>query len=69
VTRARLQGKGGLTRRKIARAAHCVIQYVGSVAFIAGRKEERGRARDYLDVSARAAGGAGAAAAIGRTPC
>ena len=41
-------GSGGNTRKKLARAAECIIEYVGMVAICAGFKDERRRARDYL---------------------
>lgn len=41
-------GSGGLTRKKLARAADCILEYVGSVAVVAGFKDERKRGRDYL---------------------
>jgi len=43
-------GKMGSTRRKLARAAHCIVQYVGLVAFLAGTKVERARAKEYLSI-------------------
>lgn len=41
-------GKMGSTRKKLARAAMCILEYVGNVAVIGGTKEERARGRDYL---------------------
>jgi hypothetical protein len=41
-------GKDGTTRRKLARASGCIMEYVGQVAFICGTIEERSRARTYL---------------------
>ena len=41
-------GKDGTTRRKLARASGCIMEYVGQVAFICGTMEERTRARTYL---------------------
>jgi len=41
-------GRDGTTRRKLARAAGCIIEYVGHVAFLSGTREERQRARRYL---------------------
>lgn len=41
-------GKDGATRRKLARASGCILEYVGNVAYMAGTLEERSRARDYL---------------------
>jgi len=41
-------GKGGSTRKKIARASGCIIEYVGSYAYMAGNANERRRAREYL---------------------
>jgi len=41
-------GKDGTTRRKLARASGCIMEYVGQVAFICGTMEERVRARTYL---------------------
>lgn len=41
-------GKDGATRRKLARASGCILEYVGNVAYMAGTVPERRRARDYL---------------------
>jgi len=41
-------GKDGSTRRKLARASGCILEYVGNVAYMAGTVPERRRARDYL---------------------
>jgi len=41
-------GKDGTTRRKLARASGCIMEYVGQVAFICGTIQERTRARTYL---------------------
>jgi len=41
-------GKDGTTRRKLARASGCIMEYVGQVAFICGTIEQRTRARTYL---------------------
>eukprot|EP00930_Biecheleria_cincta_P018990 TRINITY_DN14620_c0_g1_i3.p1 TRINITY_DN14620_c0_g1~~TRINITY_DN14620_c0_g1_i3.p1 ORF type:complete len:941 (+),score=223.07 TRINITY_DN14620_c0_g1_i3:170-2992(+) len=41
-------GKGGATRKKIARASNCVIEYIGRTAYLSGMKVERMRAREYL---------------------
>lgn len=41
-------GKGGATRKKIARASGCVIEYIGRLAYLSGFKKERTRAREYL---------------------
>jgi len=41
-------GRDGTTRRKLARAAGCIIEYIGHVAFLSGTKVERQRARRYL---------------------
>lgn len=41
-------GKGGATRKKIARASGCIIEYVGRLAYLSGLKTERERARAYL---------------------
>jgi len=41
-------GKSGATRKKIARASQCIIEYVGRVAYLSGTKLERQRAREYL---------------------
>ncbi|KAK3270284.1 hypothetical protein CYMTET_21309 [Cymbomonas tetramitiformis] len=42
-------GRGGTTRRKLARASGCIIEFLGHVAFMAGTKIERQRARRYCD--------------------
>eukprot|EP01007_Sphenomonas_quadrangularis_P003732 NODE_79_length_2233_cov_113.865385_g58_i0.p2 GENE.NODE_79_length_2233_cov_113.865385_g58_i0~~NODE_79_length_2233_cov_113.865385_g58_i0.p2 ORF type:complete len:357 (+),score=74.73 NODE_79_length_2233_cov_113.865385_g58_i0:864-1934(+) len=41
-------GAKGSTRRKLALASACIIEYVGQVAFMSGTKKERRRAWDYL---------------------
>ncbi len=41
-------GKDGTTRRKLARASGCIMEYVGQLAFLCGTLEERQRARTYL---------------------
>ncbi|CAE8735211.1 unnamed protein product, partial [Polarella glacialis] len=41
-------GKGGATRKKIARASNCIIEYIGRLAYLSGLKKERGCAREYL---------------------
>jgi len=41
-------GKDGTTRRKLARASGCIMEYVGQVAFICGTFDERTRAKTYL---------------------
>lgn len=41
-------GKGGATRKKIAQASGCVIEYIGRLAFLSGTKKERTHAREYL---------------------
>jgi hypothetical protein len=41
-------GKGGATRKKIARASGCIIEYIGRLAYLSGVKKERTRAREYL---------------------
>jgi len=41
-------GKGGATRKKIARASSCVIEYIGRLAYLSGTRRERTRAREYL---------------------
>lgn len=41
-------GKGGATRRKLARASGALIEYIGRFAFIGGLRAQRLRGRDYL---------------------
>lgn len=41
-------GKGGNTRKKVARASGCIVEYIGRVAYFSGAKRERVRAREYL---------------------
>ncbi|CAK8986413.1 unnamed protein product [Durusdinium trenchii] len=41
-------GKDGSTRKKLAKASGCIIEYVGNVAFLAGSLPARRRAREYL---------------------
>jgi hypothetical protein len=42
-------GRGGHTRRKVALASGCVLEYVSNMVFMAGTGEERDRCRSYLD--------------------
>lgn len=42
-------GQRGETRKKLARAADCIMEYVGFVAVMGGFKDERSRAKDYLE--------------------
>ena len=41
-------GAGGSTRKKLAAASGCVLEYVGNMACFCGYKRERRRAKDYL---------------------
>ena len=41
-------GKGGATRKKLARASGAILEYIGKFAFIAGDRKERERGRQYL---------------------
>merc|ERR1712190_400808 len=41
-------GKQGTTRKKLAIAAGCILQYVGHVAFLAGTLKERKRCREFI---------------------
>lgn len=41
-------GKDGATRKKLARASGCILEYVGDVAYMVGTQAERQRARDYI---------------------
>ena len=43
-----LAGQGS-TRRKLATASGCIIEYVGRLACMCGTTSERIRARDYID--------------------
>jgi len=42
-------GKQGSTRKKLARAADCILEYVGLTAFVAGTRAERRSGCDYLE--------------------
>eukprot|EP00740_Mantoniella_antarctica_P025896 CAMPEP_0198704430 /NCGR_PEP_ID=MMETSP1468-20131203/389898_1 /TAXON_ID=1461545 /ORGANISM="Mantoniella sp, Strain CCMP1436" /LENGTH=752 /DNA_ID=CAMNT_0044463243 /DNA_START=1405 /DNA_END=3665 /DNA_ORIENTATION=- len=42
-------GARGTTRKKLAAAAGCILEYIGQVAVIAGGKRERRQGRDYLE--------------------
>lgn len=42
-------GKRGMTRKKLARASGCIVEYVGNVVHMAGNKRQRIRANQYLD--------------------
>jgi len=41
-------GKQGSTRKNIVRTTGCLVEYIGSVAFLSGVKSERKAAREYL---------------------
>merc|ERR1719247_247413 len=41
-------GQGGSTRKKIAKASGCVLEYVGNFAYMAGSLAERRRCGEYL---------------------
>ena len=41
-------GSGGSTRRKLAAASGCILEYVGKMACLVGFKRDRHRCRDYL---------------------
>jgi len=41
-------GAGGTTRKKLAAASGCILEYVGQMACMVGYKKERKRAKDYL---------------------
>jgi len=42
-------GAGGSTRKKLARSAHCILEYIGNVAVMVGTRQERERASTYLN--------------------
>jgi len=42
-------GKKGSTRKKLARASGCIVEYIGHYVHLAGTGPERRRARDYLN--------------------
>mmetsp|Transcript_34329 Transcript_34329/g.78325 ORF Transcript_34329/g.78325 Transcript_34329/m.78325 type:complete len:401 (-) Transcript_34329:451-1653(-) len=42
-------GKQGSTRKKLARAANCILEYVGHTAFVSGTRAERRCGCDYLE--------------------
>lgn len=42
-------GKGGGTRKKLARASGAILEYIGEYAYIAGTLKQRERARKYLE--------------------
>lgn len=41
-------GKDGTTRKKLAKASGCIMEYIGEFAFMSGTRAERGRAMKYL---------------------
>jgi len=41
-------GKEGVTRKKLAGASGCILQYIGQVAFMAGTLKERRRCREFI---------------------
>merc|ERR1719235_365705 len=42
-------GKQGTTRKKLALASACILQYVGHVAFMAGTLKERKRCKEFIN--------------------
>lgn len=42
-------GKQGMTRKKLAQASGCILQYVGHVSFMAGTLKERRRCKEFID--------------------
>jgi hypothetical protein len=42
-------GKRGMTRKKLARASGCIVEYVGNVVHMSGTLTQRTRAHQYLD--------------------
>mmetsp|Transcript_42722 Transcript_42722/g.98902 ORF Transcript_42722/g.98902 Transcript_42722/m.98902 type:complete len:630 (-) Transcript_42722:130-2019(-) len=42
-------GKQGTTRKKLALASGCILQYVGHVAFMAGTLKERRRCKEFIE--------------------
>ena len=42
-------GKEGQTRKKLALASGCILQYVGHVVFMAGTEKERKRCKQFID--------------------
>lgn len=41
-------GRKGATRKKLARASGCIVEYIGNYVHMAGTGPERRRAGDYL---------------------
>eukprot|EP00921_Rhytidocystis_pertsovi_P015231 GHVQ01024299.1.p1 GENE.GHVQ01024299.1~~GHVQ01024299.1.p1 ORF type:complete len:952 (+),score=177.81 GHVQ01024299.1:89-2944(+) len=41
-------GKEGRTRKKLAKASGCILEYVGKIAYMSGTKAERNRVKEYL---------------------
>lgn len=41
-------GKNGQTRKKLGKAAGCILEYIGNTAFIAGPEDRRNHCMDYL---------------------
>merc|ERR1719230_990813 len=62
-------GKEGTTRKKLAKASDCIIQYVGHVCFLAGTLKERRRAKDYIDWLLQQRRGMVTVDAAGRDDC
>lgn len=42
-------GKQGTTRKKLALASGCILQYVGHLAFMAGTRKERRRCKEFIE--------------------
>jgi hypothetical protein len=40
-------GRQGSTKRRLASASGAIVEYIGSVVYIAGTRTERKRAREY----------------------
>lgn len=41
-------GKKGMTRKKIAWASECIVEYVSNIVFMSGNRKVRTRAKEYL---------------------
>jgi len=41
-------GKEGVTRKKLAGASGCILQYIGQIAFMAGTLKERRRCKEFI---------------------
>jgi len=62
-------GKKGMTRKKVANASGCIIQYVGDTVFLTGSAVQRQRAQEYMNMLFEQLEGSVSLDTSGRTDC